>query len=303
MEDLIEQIRNNPKIETIYGLRFDSSFKNLYKDKKQLQKMIRELFSEEILNIESFRNQEFVKDNVNLKCGICDLIAETKDYILLVEMQNNNLNDFKKRLKRYVSMLYVTQKLGDNYVEMKPVKVYLILNYGERKKQVLKIYREMEKNLKEEFDYLSEIRVWNIKEALKMKHGMDYNYARLYLLDQFTKEEALNILKELYQDERFKEIVEKIIIYNLDLKTYQKLKEEKYMLETSFALETSGLREKVKREALREGRKEGKKIGMKEGMKKGKIEIACQLFSSGVPLELLVKVTGLKEEQILNFQQ
>lgn len=293
MEDLINKLRSNRNIETIYGLRFDNSFKNVFKKEEELRKMVQELFHDKIVKIEYFRDKELGKENVNLKCGICDLIVETEENILLIEMQNNNLNDFKKRLKRYVSMLYVTQKLGSDYYEMKPVKAYLILNYEERKKQVLKIYKEMEKELKEEFDYLSEIRVWNIVEALKMGSGLDYNYARLYSLDQFSKEEALDILKELYKEEKFKSIVEKIVIYNLDIKTYQKLKEEKYMLETSFELETSGLRAEVKKEALRKGRE--------QGIKEGKIEVATQLMKAGVPLELLVKTTNLTEQQILNY--
>jgi len=208
MEDLISKIRNDSSISTIYGLRFDSSFKNMYKDKEQLKKMVRKLFHEEIREIENFRDKEIVKENVNLKCGICDLVVETKENIILIEMQNKNLKDFKKRLKRYVSMLYATQELSEDYCKMKPVKIYLMLNYREGKKQVLKKYSEMEKELKEEFDCLSEISVWNLKEALKQKRGVDYDYARLCILDKMSKEEALDILEELYQKEEYKKEVE-----------------------------------------------------------------------------------------------
>lgn len=307
MEDLIKKIRNNRDISTIYGLRFDSSFKNMYKDKNQMKKMINKVFGEEILDIESFRDKELVKDNVNLKCGICDLIAETKENIVLLEMQNKNLNDFKKRLKRYVSVLYATQEFKEGYGEIKPIKVYLVLNYEEGEKQVLKKYSEIEKKIKEEFDCLSEIAVWNIKEALKGKEGKDYEYAKLYVLDKYSKEEALKILEDLYRDERYKEEVEKIVIYNLDIKTYQKLKEEKYMIETTFEFETSGLREEAKRIGLKEGReegiREGRKEGIREGIKEGKLEVANQLFSIGIPLELIIKATGLSEQQISNFKK
>ena len=299
MEDLVQKIRNNLDISTIYGLRFDRSFKNVYKDKNQLKNMIRTLFREEIFDIEYFRDKELVRDNVNLKCGICDLIAETKDNILLIEMQNKNLNDFKKRLKRYVSILYATQEFKESYYEIKPIKVYLILNYEDGEKQVLKKYSEIERKLKEEFDYLSEIVVWNIQEALKVKKGYDYDWAKLYVLDKYSKEEALNILESLYQDGKFKDAVEKIVIYNLDIKTYQKLKEEKYMIETTFEFETSGLREEAKRIGLMEGREEG----IKEGLKEGRLETANQLVLAGVPLELIVKATKLTEEQILNYRK
>ena len=305
MEDLISKIRNDSSISTIYGLRFDSSFKNMYKDKEQLKKMVRKLFHEEIGEIESFRDKEIVKENVNLKCGICDLVVETKENIILIEMQNKNLKDFKKRLKRYVSMLYATQELSEDYCKMKPVKIYLMLNYREGKKQVLKKYSEMEKELKEEFDCLSEISVWNLKEALKQKRGVDYDYARLCILDKMSKEEALDILEELYQKEEYKKEVEKIIMYNLDIKTYQRLKEEKYMLETTFELETSGLRAEAKRKGLMEGRKEGRKEGIKEGIKEGrkeaKLETAISMLKEGLEMSFVQKITGLKEQQIVEY--
>lgn len=79
------------------------------------------------------------------------------------------------------------------------------------------------------------------------------------------------------------------------------------MIETTFEFETSGLREEAKRIGLMEGReegiKEGREKGIKEGIKEGRLETANQLVSAGVPLELIVKATKLKKEQILNYRK
>lgn len=257
--------------------------------------MLQNLFHEEISEIIYFKDKELSKENVNLKCGICDMVVETKTSILLIEMQNKNLKDFKKRLKRYMSILYATQKLKKDYEEMKAVKLYLILNYKEGEGKVLKKYKELEEEIKEQFDYLSDIMVWNIREALEIKSGMDYDCARLFVLDEYSKEEAIEILKELYTGRKLKEEVEKIIIYNLDIETYQRLKEERYMFETTFELETSGLRAEAKRIGLMEGRE--------EGIKEGKLETALFMLREGLEVPLIKKVTGLGEQQIIEYKE
>ncbi|MCI9233256.1 MAG: hypothetical protein HFH08_01510, partial [Bacilli bacterium] len=67
------------------------------------------------------------------------------------------------------------------------------------------------------------------------------------------------------------------------------------------------LREEAKRIGLKEGReegiREGRKEGIREGIKEGKLEVANQLFSIGIPLELIIKATGLSEQQISNFKK
>ncbi|MBU5488037.1 Rpn family recombination-promoting nuclease/putative transposase [Clostridium sp. MSJ-8] len=52
------------------------------------------------------------------------------------------------------------------------------------------------------------------------------------------------------------------------------------------------------KEGIKEGLKEGLKEGIKKGVREGKIESAINLFELGVPIETVIKATGLSEEEI-----
>ena len=55
-------------------------------------------------------------------------------------------------------------------------------------------------------------------------------------------------------------------------------------------------------EARREGRKEGIKEGIQDGRKKRNIEIAKKLFEKKYPLEEIMEITELTEEEIQNLK-
>ena len=57
-------------------------------------------------------------------------------------------------------------------------------------------------------------------------------------------------------------------------------------------------RDKGHQEGLEEGREEGRKEGREEGANEKALDIARQMKRSGVSLELIVRYTGLSEEQI-----
>ena len=54
----------------------------------------------------------------------------------------------------------------------------------------------------------------------------------------------------------------------------------------------------VRREALAEGETKGKAEGLAEGKTVGKSEIAINLLKENYPIEKIIKVTGLTEEEI-----
>jgi predicted transposase/invertase (TIGR01784 family) len=45
-------------------------------------------------------------------------------------------------------------------------------------------------------------------------------------------------------------------------------------------------------------RDEGRREGMKEGMKEGKLETVRRMLSDDVPIETIIKYTGLTEKEI-----
>jgi predicted transposase/invertase (TIGR01784 family) len=56
--------------------------------------------------------------------------------------------------------------------------------------------------------------------------------------------------------------------------------------------------QKGRQEGLQKGRQEGLQKGRKEGLQQGKLEIAKALKDIGDPIEKIVRVTGLTEQQI-----
>ena len=50
----------------------------------------------------------------------------------------------------------------------------------------------------------------------------------------------------------------------------------------------------------KEGLKDGRKEGLKDGKKEGKLDVAKNMLSDGLPIDRVVKLTGLSKEEILN---
>lgn len=309
MEELLQKIQCNDEIKKIYGLRYDTAFKNVFQNKNKLEQLLYDVFCEKVKPIKNIRNKEFSKENINFKCRICDMVAETDSYLLLVEIQNKNLEDFKKRLMRYIFTLFNAQDFKANYEVIKPVKTFLILYYKEGKEYTLKKFTKYSKEIDEQFDNITDIKVWNIIDALKEDtDSINYQYAKLFTLDQIPKNEAIEVLRQYLKKKNLKNIVEKIIIYNLDTKTYQELKEEE-MIETTFEFETSGIREHARIEGWNEGKTQGMAQGIAQGMAQGKVEgkiegkleTAKNLFSAGVPLDVIANATKLSEKQIKKY--
>ena len=68
------------KDNKIYGLRYDTIFKNIFHNKKCLKQFFKEVFKE---NLESFWyvDKEQSKENKNLRYRVSDLVIETEKRI------------------------------------------------------------------------------------------------------------------------------------------------------------------------------------------------------------------------------
>lgn len=261
----------------MYGLRYDLTFKKIYTKKELLKKLMKDVFHEHIGSF-WYSNKELTKENKNLRYGISDIVIETQKRIMIIEIQNIDLKNLSERTKSYISGFYARQNPGKDYKKIKPVEAYLILNYKEGKPNVLKEYEELEKTIGEQFGNLSKIKIWNIREALKKQGSIDYDYARLFNLDEFEKRKSKRILKEL--EKRFAIIVKEIKKYNMDLSTYQKLEEIEKM-EMSFELATSMIRHDAE----------------EKGILKNQIKIAKNMLAEGMNKEQILRITGMTKEQ------
>lgn len=271
--------------ERLFGLRYDPLFKSIYFKKKNMKKIMNDLFHEKLEDFE-YHRQELPKENVNLKSGVCDIVMKSKKRIMIVEIQNQDLKNLIERMKYYVSGYYSSQKPGKDYKGLIPVEVYLIINFPFGEEKILKEYEEFEKDLKEQFGEYSKIKIWNIEEALKMEKGLDYEYGKLMTLDDDEKRDGKEVLEKLGEKEEHKELVEEIKYYNEDEETYRRLREVN-MLEMTFEQATAGIR----RDAF------------EKGEKKGILKTAISMLKKGTDLAFIKEVTGLTEKEILEGEK
>ena len=280
------------KREKLYGLKSDSLFKYVFSNKENLKLFLKDIFDEEITNV-YYHDKEYTKENKNLRYGVSDLLIDTGEEHIIIEMQRSDLKNLEQRITMYKSRLYAVQNPGEMYQFVTPVKVLIILDYPYGVEKPVKVYEEIEKETKERFGNYGIIKIWNIKESLKEKGSTKYPYARLFSLDEYTWEEAKEILEETKKNQKLKHIGKLVEQYNLDYDMYVKLKEEENV-EMTFEQATGGIRAY----AREEGRIEGKKEGKLEGKLENQIEIATNLLLEGFDRDFVMKMTKLSEEQL-----
>ena len=98
----------------LYGLKHDLNFKNIFSTKRNLILFLSDSFQEKIDDF-WYADKEYKKENKNLRYGISDIIIETKEERILIEMQNKDLKNLESRITMYFSNHYSSQDPGKNY--------------------------------------------------------------------------------------------------------------------------------------------------------------------------------------------
>ncbi len=276
-----------------YGLSNDYLFKKIFGRNVCCQQLLNDIFHKQVSSI-TYLNKEFKKENQGLSYGICDVLLKTRKSIILLEMQNRNLYHIEARISLYIASIYLEYWEKNDYGNVLPVEVCLILNYPYGDEKTLKEYQMLEVTLKERFGNYADIKVWNLRKALKETDSIHYQYAQLFCLNEYSSGQVEKILEVLSREERFKNMIQQIREYNMSKEEYQKMREEENM-EMTFEQATSGLIEHAK--------EEGKKSGEMIGKRKKQMEIARNLLSEGFSVDLAAKVTKLSKEQVMRCQK
>lgn len=293
----------------IYGLNNDYLFKKIFGKEYHAKQLIKDLFDQEVTEIK-YLEKEFKKENKQLSYGICDLLLDEKNKMIVLELQNKNLKNIEPRMCMYLSKLYAEHGWDKEYRKIKPIEILLILNYSYKSHKTLKRYREIEKTIQEEFGKYFHINIWNIKEALKEKNTMNQKYALLFSLSKKTEIKGKQILQELEKETRFKSIIKEIKEYNMDKEEYQRMKEVEIM-EMTFEQATSLLLEDAKKQAIKDGKRVGRREGRREGRRAGKIEgkqektieMVKNMILENIPIEKIMRITSLSEKEIEQYQK
>lgn len=165
-----------------------------------------------------YTNKAFTKNNKQKSFGICDLIIDNEEEILILENQNKRKKYFEERSMAYLSKAYSEQWL-DHLYHFKKVILCWTLNYKYRIKE-LQEYQLLETELHENFKDLFTVKIWNVTSNHQSEEQK--KWASLFHITQKN-------LEPLHKDPKFKPIVEAVITYNLNKEEYQKMKEVENM--------------------------------------------------------------------------
>ena len=280
-------------------IRFDWAIKKLLRDKANyvvLEGFISELLKEDI-KIDSILESESNRLTEENKLNRVDILAKnTKDELLLIEVQNSPENDYFHRMLYGVSAL-ISEYLSKGEAYSKVKKVYSInivyFSLGQGRDYIYKgkvdFYGIHVSDKLEPSDLQKE--VFKIEEAYEIfpeyyvLRVNNFNDVAKDSLDEWIYFLKNSEIKDEFQARGLAQAKDNLKIDNLspaERTAYQKyLEDKRYEMSVIESAEVTG--------ELR---------GRKEGKKEAKIEIAKSLKARGIDINLIVETTGLNLEEI-----
>ena len=229
------------------------------------------------------------KDLKDDKLGILDIKARLDDNILCdIEMQVVEYDNIEERIMFYWSKLYTGEiHSGNDYEVLNKTIVILISDFElDATKDIPKIHTKWEIR-EEEYSkiVLTEVLEIHIIEMPKLKKAMvnkkvdKKDKLLLWIMFMLSPEElGEEIMKENEDIRKAKEELEKI--------KQDKRERELARLRMKHIMDQKAIQ------------RYGFKEGIKQGIKQGKIEDAEIMLKLNIPIEKIIKITGLTEEEI-----
>ena len=312
-------------------VRFDWAAKNLLRDKANfgvLEGLITVLLNEEIKIeeiLESEANREYDIDKFNR----VDIKAKnSKDEIIIVEVQQSSETDFLKRILYSVSKNIAENiALGDEYQNVKKIYSINILYFnfgigtdyiyhgqttftGVNTHDTLKISLKQQNALsiktpEEIFPeyYIIRVNEFDKEAATPLEEWLDYLKNGRIKDDTTTpglveaREKLLYMMMNRTDQLRY--------FRHVDLMKSARDSARTYRMEGLWEGRAEGLKEglekgeaKGKAEGLAEGEAKGKAEGLAEGEAKAKLAMAKSLLEQGVNIDIITKTTGLSESEL-----
>jgi len=302
----------------VLKMKDDIMFKAFFSkigNEKFLKDLLSAILGEEIKIkkvIHDARLEQLAKEN---KYGILDLEVELENKeIINVEMQLRDYHNIEERTTFYASKK-ISEQLSphQNYTDIKKVIVIAILNYSfiglpeyitdtvrvakehrdyELNNKVRYIYIELEKFRNQNPNMKEELNQW--LAFLDMERG---DLLEMAMEENKKIKEAVKNYNELTGDEEVKRLAEVRLMAQLEenaaLASARAKGEEKGMRE---GLE-KGMKDGIEK-GMKDGIEKGMKDGIEKGMKDAKIETAKKLKKLKIPIEQIMEITGLSEDEI-----
>lgn len=273
----------------------DFIFKTVFgkeENKGMLIDLLKGILNINIKEIEVKAEVDLERELIENKEGILDIEAIIDNGTTVdIEMQMQDQYNMTERSLYYWSgLFYNGLKRGKNYKTNKRVVTINILNFDIFKEgpyhEVARIRREYKNKL--------------------LTNNLEMHFIQIPKFKKTGKEQEN---KKLWQWLKFidgtdSKGVEKAMGENKEIK--EAAKELKYLTGDEAIRRKAFLREKAIKDYVTnmEGAKEdGIKQGKKAGKREEKIEIAKNLLKEKIPIEVIIKATGLKEEEIKEIEK
>lgn len=257
-------------------------------------------FLQSILKIEIKKIK--IREEVNLeklsvgeKGGRLDIQAELNEgTIVNIEMQMKNLHNIENRTTLYGAKVLAREEArGKNYNDIKNVIMINILNYEltEFKEYVSETVVVLDKH--REYEIIKGMK-WYFIELPKFRKAHPNMDEKLNQWLAFIDDNDRGKIKMAEKKNKTLEKARKEITYLTGDEEIRRLAElrEKWEMDWNSSMDYS------KREGIREGIKEGKKEGIKEGAKEKNLENAKKMREEKIPIETIMRITGLTKEEI-----
>ena len=262
----------------------DQMFKAIFTAKKN-EYLLKEFIRRSLKNVLNSNlddlkilSTEVVKTNINIKGKTVDVLAETKDEILNIELNNTYYSSLHKRNAAYIFSKYSEEtKVSETYDKMKTF-IQINLTKGLKKEYPsLEIYTL--KGEKSDNKYIDNLIIleFNIDKIKDSWYNGDKEFNFVAALDLEEKE-----LDKVCEGDEYMELFEKEV---------KRLNEDQKF--TAFMSDEEEA-EKLRKTLISEAKTEG----IKEGTTKRNIEIAKNMLESDMLPEVISKITGLSIAEI-----
>lgn len=295
-----------------YGMinpRVDIAFKKIFgveENKDLLISLINSIVSledqvSEVTLLNPYNPKNFRQD----KLSILDIKAKGKDGKRFnIEIQISDEADYDKRALYYWAKLYTEHlKVTEDYSSLSKAIGIHILNFTSiplakkyhnvfhitEKESGLLYFKDLELHTIELKKFSNNSNEELVDIVAKIKNTLDMWVAFLTRNDLLKAED----LPEKLNDVNLKKAIEV-----LDVMNFSPEERDAYEDHLKWLRVESNTLKKAEAIAKAEGLIEGKAEGLIEGEIKGKLEVARNLLAEGMELTLIVKITGLSEEEV-----
>lgn len=272
-----------PKIDVVFHALFREG------NEKITKAIIQAATKEKIQKVNLDNDKHLVGKYPEEKLGIVDLKATLDNGTICdIEIQLADNKDTAERFLFYWSRIYAGQLVkGDDYGKLNKVIGIIIIDYElEKTKEVQKLSTK-----------------WKIREVSTGKQIELTDVFELYIIEipkarRILKEEPKNELAQwvMFINDPNESEVSKIMEDNKEIK--EAMNELEKISKDKELRRVAELREKAIRDE-----KNGLRHAKEEGIKEGIEQVAKKMLELNIPIQDIIKTTGLQEKQILELKK